>query len=481
MPEPATPSLTADCYRPFWDHLADHGDNLALLEPRSGRALSYRALAQVVDAVAVRLGRRSRRLVLMRADNSIDSTVALLAVLRAGHVLFLIDRGTPAIAVARLAQDYEVDMAIWDPVGGCMSLEWSASPAYGRMVCADLRAGSGAFPNDLTLILSTSGSTGSPKAVRLSKANLAVNAWQIAQALHIRPGTRTALALPLAYTYGLSVLTSHLLNGGVLVLLDRPVLDPEFWKACAAAAVETLPAVTFTLEVMSDPRWMALRPPRLKTVTHSGSRLTSRIGQWLDEESRRSELSVFKMYGMTEATARMSVLPAKAFSAHAESVGLPVPGGAFEIDANGQVIYRGPNVMMGYAGTRTDLANEDQLRGRLETGDLGRLDEAGRLIITGRLQRFAKVLGLRQNLADMEDYLSRTVETAIVSDDQSIVVYHTLGAASLQESIKTKFCAEFRLPPQLVVWRRLDRLPRAESGKILYAQLPDLGAPSRHH
>jgi long-subunit acyl-CoA synthetase (AMP-forming) len=222
---------------------------------------------------------------------------------------------------------------------------------------------------------------------------------------------------------------------------------------------------------MADPRWPGLRPPSLKTITHSGSRLSAKATDWLGQEARRGGLQTIKMYGMTEATARLSVLPAEDFPAHAGAVGRAVAGGGFEIDAGGQIVYHGPNVMMGYAESRADLSLGDQLQGRLETGDTGWLDECGRLTITGRLRRFAKILGLRLNLADMEDYLSGMVDAAIVSDDRRIVVYLALAPQTPIDALRAKFCAEFRLPPQTVDWRRLDRLPRAETGKVLYHQL----------
>ncbi len=474
MTRSATPSRPDfSTPRPFWDHLADHGGALALLDPHSGLELTYRALAAAVDAVAERLAHPGKRLVLLRADNGIDCIVALLAALRASHALFLVGRSAPTGAVLRLLDEYRPDLVISDASGAPSGDRWRAPSAlYGRLTCTAARAEADAEPReDLALILSTSGSVGSPKSVRLSRSNVAANAGQIAQALHIRPGSRAALSLPLAYTYGLSVLTSHLLAGGVLVVQDRSVIDPLFWRGCAAGAVETLPTVNFILDFMAGPRWPDLRPPALKAVTHSGSRIGAKAVQWLDEVTRQGTLDAFKMYGMTEGTARLSVLPSEDFPAHPYSVGRPVPGGAFEIEADGQIIYRGPNVMMGYAETRADLALGDQLQGRLETGDTGRLDEDGRLTVTGRLHRFAKILGLRLNLADMEDYLSRDGEAAVVSDDQRIVVYHTLAPEAPLGTLRASFCAEFRLPPQMVAWRRLERLPRAQSGKILYGEL----------
>lgn len=121
------------------------------------------------------------------------------------------------------------------------------------------------------------------------------------------------------------------------------------------------------------------------------------------------------MYGQTEATARMAVLPPERLADKLGSAGLALPGGRLEADDDGEILYHGPNVMMGYADTADDLSRGDDLGGVLRTGDLGRVDPDGFLHITGRLKRMAKIFGIRVNLDDVERMLRGSGPVAVTA------------------------------------------------------------------
>ena len=120
----------------------------------------------------------------------------------------------------------------------------------------------------------------------------------------------------------------------------------------------------------------------------------------------------FVMYGQTEATARIAYVPPDRLSEKLGSAGIAIPGGRLSIEpagagtmdgpVTGEVVYEGPNVMLGYATGSGDLALGDELGGVLRTGDIGYLDEDGFLFLVGRSKRIAKVFGLRINLDEVE-------------------------------------------------------------------------------
>jgi acyl-coenzyme A synthetase/AMP-(fatty) acid ligase len=190
------------------------------------------------------------------------------------------------------------------------------------------------------------------------------------------------------------------------------------------------------------------------------------------------------MYGQTEATARMTVLPAQRVADKPGSVGLPVPGGRLSVRVDGaevttpgvtgEVVYRGPNVMMGYAETAADLARGDELGGVLRTGDLGHLDAEGFLFVTGRLKRIGKVFGVRVNLDDVERSVARHGAVAAVAGEDRIHVFVEGADTAVAGSIRAELAGWLDTHSSGVDVRGLDRLPLLATGKIDYRALEDL-------
>lgn len=382
-------TVTADappnalCRLPWLVDLAARGSMRAIVTPEV--TLTYSDLAGRVAATAAALA-GTRRLVLVEGANRLDSLVGYLGALLGGHVVLLVPSGSePARETMRAAYDPDVVVA-----------------ADGRVTL--LREGSAHdLHPDLALLLSTSGSTGSPKLVRLSWENLAANAEQIATYLIIGESDCAATTLPLHYCYGLSVVHSHLSRGASIALTDLSVVDECFWTLFREAGATTLAGVPYTFELLERIGFASMDLPRLRYVTQAGGRLEpERVRHWASVGQARG-WDLFVMYGQTEGTARMAYLPPALALEHPASIGVPVPGGAFEV-VDGELVYSGPNVMLGYAETPADLALGRTVD-HLLTGDLGRLTEAGLYEVTGRRSRFTKVLGHRIDLDRVESTL----------------------------------------------------------------------------
>ncbi|MDU0315609.1 non-ribosomal peptide synthetase [Phycicoccus sp. M110.8] len=385
-----TPSHETTRPRPasrFAAALAEHGDRCAVWTPEG--PLTYADLTARVQDAGSALG-TGRRLVLLAAENSLDFLVTYLGALASGHVPLVVPGDRPQHH-ASLVERYSPDVVASRDGAGWQVTHRSAEPAH-------------ELHPDLALLLPTSGSTGSPKLVRLSHENLDSNALAIAEALRTRPGDRAATTLPLHYCYGLSVAHSHLAVGASLVLTDLSVVDPCFWRLVDDAGVTTLAGVPHTFELLDRSGFAERHHPSLRVVTQAGGRLAPDAVRRYATLGRSRGWDLFVMYGQTEATARMAVLPPELLDSHAETVGLPVPGGRFRLDplselecGLGELVYSGPNVMLGYAEHPGDLA-----RGRdvteLRTGDLGHLRADGTVEVVGRRSRFAKVVGLRIDL-----------------------------------------------------------------------------------
>lgn len=406
-------TVTADaatqtpCGLPWLADLAGRGALPAIVTP--DLTVTYADLAARVAAIAdVLVG--TRRLVLVEGANRLDSLIGYLGALFGGHVVLLVPSGNETVREAmRAAYDPDVVLA----ADGTVTL---------------LRQGSTHdLHPDLALLLSTSGSTGSPKLVRLSWENLAANAEQIATYLDIRESDCAATTLPLHYCYGLSVVHSHLSRGASIALTDLSVVDECFWALFRKSGATTLAGVPYTFELLERVGFASMDLPRLRYVTQAGGRLEpERVRHWASVGQARG-WDLFVMYGQTEATARMAFLPpARALEAPA-SIGVPVPGGSFEVE-DGELVYSGPNVMLGYAETPADLALGRTVD-RLRTGDLGRQTEAGLYAVTGRRSRFTKVLGHRIDLDRVEASLRAAGHDARCAGREGLIAVAVCDAA----------------------------------------------------
>ena len=319
---------------------------------------------------------------------------------------------------------------------------------------------------DLALLLTTSGSTGNPKLVRLSRDAVLANAEQIAQTLGITAGDVAITTLPLFYSYGMSVLNSHLLRGATVVLERTGILQRDFWTAVTEHGVTSMAFVPYQYEMLRRLRFDPAKYPALRTLTQAGGRLRTELVTEFAERMATVDGRLFVMYGQTEAGPRMATLPPERLAEKLGSVGLALPGGAFAIEDD-EVVYRGPNVMLGYAETAADLAKGDEMGGVLRTGDLGRLDDEGFLYLTGRTKRIGKVFGVRINLDDVE----KNFPVAAVAGDDKLHVFAEKLSDDEARGLRTKIVEWLGTHSTGVIVRSVDALPLLPTGKIDYRAL----------
>jgi acyl-CoA synthetase (AMP-forming)/AMP-acid ligase II len=457
----------------FWD-LAHDARRVAVIA-ETGEALSYGELAQRADLAAALLRALGpRRLGWLEAGNTLAWLVAYLGCLRAGHVPLLLPPELPAALreplVARYLPDWQAGaLRPGEPLPGSgLRLEVGAVERAANL-----------HP-DLALLLSTSGSTASPRLVRLGHAALQSNAQAIVQSLALGPTDRAITTLPPHYSYGLSVIHSHLQAGACLVLTQHGVLQRPFWQLMADAGVTSLAGVP-SLHQQMDRIGLAQRElPALRTLTQAGGRLEEGLMRRCMELAAARGWRFFVMYGQTEATARISVLPPERLADKFGSVGQALPGGQLEIDSlSGEIVYRGANVMLGYANTREDLALGDTMQGVLRTGDLGRMDAEGFLYVSGRLRRFVKLAGHRVGLDEAEAWLQGALglPVAVTGEDDALLV----GVETAQESVvapaRALLAAHLRVHASLLRVVATPALPLLANGKKDYAAVRALAAP----
>ncbi|WP_282784175.1 AMP-binding protein, partial [Nocardia sp. CC201C] len=387
-------------------HLHGFGDRIAAVQ--HGHEVRYAQLAGSVTEFAERLG-AGRRLVALAVRNDIGSLVAYLGALEAGCAVLLTETVT-----AQLIDSYDPDVVITATADGS-----TPDPVVRRDGSAHT------LHPELAVLLSTSGSTGSPKLVRLSYTNVLSNAAAIAEYLEIEPTDRAATTLPLFYCYGLSVAHSYLLRGASLLLTSRSVVEPEFWDEFAAQRATSFAAVPYTIDLLDRIGFERMSLPHLRYLTQAGGRLApERVAAYARLGARRG-FRFYVMYGQTEATARMAYLPPDLAATHPDCIGIPVPGGSFTlepVDEGGhELVYHGPNVMLGYAESPADLAL-GPTHPALRTGDLACRTENGLYRVIGRRSRFAKIYGLRIDLQRVESGLAAAGFTACCTEDGEALV-----------------------------------------------------------
>ena len=334
--------------------------------------------------------------------------------------------------------------------------------------------------DDLALLLSTSGSTGSAKLVRLSYDNILSNAESIAEYLSINSTERPITSLPMYYSYGLSVVNSHVLKGATILLTDKSVLQKDFWTFFAENGATSFAGVPYTYEMLKRIKFEDFRLPTLKTMTQAGGKLSSDLVSEFVQMSKNKGFRFFVMYGQTEATARMSYLPYLQASDKPASIGVAIPGGKFELrsedgeviessDVDGELYYYGRNVFMGYAVNKYDLSQGDVVGGMLQTGDIARVDKDGFYYITGRKNRFVKIFGNRIGLDNVESLLRLYVsDCACTGNDSMINIFVT---QELDFDIIGYISDKLHLYPSVFSVKVIQNIPKNESGKILYSKL----------
>ncbi|WP_433211732.1 AMP-binding protein [Dactylosporangium sp. CS-047395] len=403
-------------------------------------------------------------MVFLRMPTTVEAVCQYVTAFETGRPVALLDPGLPDETLLELVDRFE-PAAVLGPVPAELTDRVRAT------------APKTAPHPDLAVLLATSGSTGNPKLVRLSRRAVLANADSIVEALGITGDEVAISALPFYYSYGMSVLNTHLTAGATVVVEGEGLLGRGFWPAIDEFGVTSLALVPSQYEMLVRLRFDPARHPALRTLTQAGGRLRPELVRDFHERMASVGGRLFVMYGQTEAAPRLTTLPSGRLGEKLGSVGPAVPGGRLSIrledgtettapDVCGEVLYRGPNVMLGYAETAADLARGDDHGGLLVTGDLGRLDADGYLWLDGRRKRFGKVFGVRLNLDDIERMLP--VPAAAVSGDDKVIVFVTDGEPP---HLRRSLADRLKLHWTGFDVRAIEAFPLLSNGKVDYRAL----------
>ena len=467
----------------FYEDFGKFGDRTAAIEP-GGLTLSWNQVDAYADLVAEKIG--SRCLVFCFCENLAACMAGYLGFLKHRIVPVMMDAQIDPELAGRLIDRYH-PRYLYLPSDKVDTFVQRKPVLEQWWYCLVPTGCEPEYPlyEELALLLTTSGSTGSPKLVRQSYENIQANAASIAAYLELNEDERPVTSLPMNYTYGLSVIHSHTLVGACILLTTSTVVKKDFWDFVKEKGATSLAGVPYTYEMLRQIRFFRMKLPALRTLTQAGGKLPVELHRQFAEHAAGCGRHFVVMYGQTEATARMGYLPWDKALEKAGSMGIPIPGGSFSlIDAQsepvtlpgevGELIYTGPNVTLGYAQCGEDLIKGDERHGVLETGDMARFDEDGFYYIVGRKKRFLKLFGSRVNLDETERLIGEAfpqADCACTGEDDRLLIFLTDPA--LCPEVEAFVTGRLKINLRGVKTCVIDHIPRNESGKIQYRVLTE--------
>lgn len=459
-------------------------ENTAIISD-NGDKLTYQDMNGLVEQLYTSF--QQRGLVFCLCENAVPSIVGYIMCVNKNIPAVLLDASKDKELVLALIEAYKPEY-LWLPISRIEEFEGTRLAKIYNYTLLKLTYPYPPTETDLNpqlaICLTTSGSTGSPKLVRLSKKNLIANAEAIADYLSIDQTERPITTLPMYYSYGLSVINSHLIKGATILLTDKSVMQKEFWSFFKELNATSIAGVPYTYEMLRRLRFFRMNLPSLRTMTQAGGKLNKEIAKEYIEFGIEHGRKFIVMYGQTEATARMSYLPWDMAQKKYASIGIPIPNGELniiDVEGNevtepykdGELIYQGENVSLGYAQSRKDLALGDENNGILRTGDIAHKDEDGFFYITGRMKRFVKIWGNRCSLDAVEQLIKTITSNCACSGvDDRITVFITED--NMDSKIKTLLSEKTGFHPSAFTIKRIKDIPKTSSGKTDYHKLQEL-------
>lgn len=464
----------------MWD-LSQYENNIAIIDDM-GNEVTYKEIVNI--GLEIKRIVDGRCLVVSLCQNTIGSVI--------GYISFINNGIVPIMLNAQLELDLRQNILdlytpkfIWIPKKTWKEFaEYEVVyEKYDYMLARTKYDVQYPLYNELALLLTTSGSTGSPKFVRQSYANIQANMRSIVEYLKLDETEKPITTLPMNYTYGLSIINSHLMVGATLLLTDKTLMQKEFWDFFKNRGATSLGGVPYTYEMLKRLRFMRMDLPALRTMTQAGGKLTPELHEEFAKYAAENGKNFVVMYGQCEATARMGYLPADKAVEKKGSMGIAIPGGKFTlIDVNGQpvtdafvtgeLVYEGANVTLGYAECGEDLIKGDERNGILQTGDMAQFDEDGYYYIVGRKKRFLKIYGNRVNLDEIDRLIKGKfggIDCASTGIDDHMCIFVT--GEGKADAVKKFVVSKTGLNQAAFKVILVTEIPKNDAGKTLYQEL----------
>ena len=451
-------------------------DNNALIL-ENDELISYNELIKKIEDFSKNIKKRS--LIFLLCKNNFESIVGYLGSIKSNCVISLIDEKINDDSFIKLVDNYHPDFIFFNKKRLNNLDNYSTSYTFKSFELLEAKKKTEKKLNDnLALLISTSGSTGTSKLVRQSADNLNDNINSITQYLNISQKDISITTLPMSYVYGLSIINTHLNQGASIVLNNKSVIEKEFWHKLEKNKVTNFGGVPYTYSILEKIKLKNFNLSSLKYTTQAGGKINKDTAHNILKEYDRLGIKLYLMYGAAEATARMSYLPWENIE-KTQSIGKAIPGGEFfledsdgklirEINAHGELIYKGNNVCMGYAENIQDLKRGDENKGILKTGDVAYKDKDNFYYLVGRKDRYIKIYGMRINLQELEDIILNFGFKNICMQEKENMINVFIKDNFELEKLKKHITSVTKIHPSAFIFKIVKDFPLNRNYKISY-------------
>ena len=455
-------------------------NNIAIIDKEYSH-LSYKQVLIKTNEIKKKIKERS--LILVVSENSLGSLLAYIYCIINNHVAIIVSSKTTKKNILEVFKNYQPNY-IFLP---------KKIKSIFKKICAEKCSfldqslmknrinKKKKLHKSLSLLLSTSGSMGVIKFVKLSKSNLKHNADSIIKYLEINSTDSSITNLPISYSYMLSVINTHLEVGASIVISKYSLIEKEFWKTFKNSKITSFNGVPYTYEMLTKIGLKNIKINSLRYLTYAGGKLEKNRLKEIIKFCKKNNIKFFSMYGQTEASPRISYLKPEFSIKKIGSIGKGIPGNKIYIINNagkkiskpfkeGEIICEGKNVFMGYSKNYNDLKKKGELNNKLNTGDLGFLDKDGFFYITGRADRIVKIFGNRVDLGSLESLMyEEGYKIVCVSDNKKIYIfiekkYNKANLINRISRITNLNISSFELV-------KIKYFPRTSNNKISYNEL----------
>lgn len=332
--------------------------------------------------------------------------------------------------------------------------------------------------NKIILLLSTSGTTGTYKWAKISKDNLISNISRISKKLNILSSDSTMTTLPFEYSYGLSVINSHIYSKARVVLTKKSIVEKSFWKILKKNKITNFNGVPFIYEILEKIHFRKIiKNSSLKFFTQAGGFLSPDLHKKIYSSLNSLNIKFFPMYGATEAGPRITICEDNGQRKNFNTIGKPLKDYKLIIMKNNKVIEKpktignifleSNSVFGGYAENYRDLSSFEKMS-PFDLKDIGFFDNNKNFYISGRSGRLSKIKGVRINLDILEKKLEKINNTkiAIISNDKKIFVFFDKKILDNKEIIKN-----IKIHNNDLVIKKISKIPYNKRGKKDYKKL----------
>ena len=452
--------------------------SLAAIDDAGGQ-LAYGDIVSLREALSKTLP--ERELVFCLCENRVGALAGFLSLYDCKDVCLLLSAKIDKGLLDTLYETYKPSY-FWMPESKVGDTPYEVAYQFKDYVLCKTGNKAPDLHPELSMLMTTSGTTGSPKLVRHKYGNIESNAKNVAHVFGWTPEERGIIDLPMQYTMGLNVICSHLYAGATVLLIEVNLMSPKYWSFIKEQKGSNFTGVPFSYEILNRLRFGRMDLPYLTTMAEGGGKLSDTLFKTFADMMAEKGKRFFATFGTTETSARLAFLPPEQATTHIGSIGRAIPEGTLilvdengneirEAGVDGELRYEGPNVTMGYGTCVEDLMKGDEFCGVYETGDIARKDEDGFYYIVGRKKRFLKLFGLRVSLDQSEKIIkdSLGIECACTGDDNQMLIFIT--QEGMKEEVKNLISEKTGLMAKSFEVREIDNIPRFESGKINYIEL----------